>query len=311
MFLGIKGPPSYLIIFPSHFLFPHPIQHCFPNSKMVAGEHDSQPTCLSEIGHTENIQNHVLHYLGCIERWERDELFKPGNDLYKHEYDHILQRLKEERNEHSQAKTKKGKGKETVLDKEAVPKHEPNSSKLEKKAKIDAIDKLKQWQKACDTEIRRIDYLRGCLARDTETKQLVQNIEETATKWKKSEQYKYLDEVKKWRLKSGRPNTTAQAGEPIASESQGKRGKYEPEKDYNLHMIEYEEKDIWDGESDGQHQSTPKKHHFLDNKKKIGEVFKETTDLKDPDANPLYKGDARGKLRYIHLPANNMTVSVC
>lgn len=135
MFLGIKGPPSYLIIFPSHFLFPHPIQHCFPNSKMVAGEHDSQPTCLSEIGHTENIQNHVLRYLGCIERWERDELFKPGNDHYKHEYDHILQRLKEERDEHSQAKTKKGKGKETVLDKEAVPKHEPNSSKFEKKSK--------------------------------------------------------------------------------------------------------------------------------------------------------------------------------
>jgi len=307
---------------------------------MVAGERDSQPTCLSEIVHTETIQNHVLHYLGCIERCERDEFFKPGNDLYKHEYEHLLQKLKEERHENSHAKTRKGNGKEKGPDEETKPKDE---TKLEDHANKTVTKKLKQWQEACETEIRRIKYLRTCLSKDKETQQLVQNIDETVTKWRASEQYKrYLPKVQEWRLRSRRSNSMEHAVEPIASESHAEasnsdqpqntsaeglrdagrprgqtirsredREDYQPEKDYNLHIIEYEEKDPWDGEIEDHHQTARKKHYFFDNKKKIDKVFAEVANLKDPEANPLYKGGIPGRLRYIHLPANNMAVSVC
>jgi len=270
---------------------------------MNAGEHDSQPTCLSEIGHTENIQNHVLHYLGCIERCERDDLFEIGNDLYKHEYKHVLQRLKEERDEHSQTKKKKVKGKEKVheVEPEAI-----DDSKLGKWAEDLVTGQLEKWKNACDTEIRRIDYLRGCLAKDPETKLLVQNIDETITKWRASEEYKTnLPKVQDW---SGRSNSTPLDSDQPSTEDWRN---YEPEKDYNLHIIEYKEKNIWDCESDEEHQTPPEPHHFSDTKKKIDEVFGDEADLNGPADNPLYRAEGHKKLRYIHLPANNMTVSVC
>ena len=80
---------------------------------------------------------------------------------------------------------------------------------------------------------------------------------------------------------------------------------YEPEKDFNLHIMEYGENEA--GERDGDIQP---KRPFSDQKVKIDSIFWKGYTAINPKDNPLYKGEGHGKLRYIHLPSNNMTVSV-
>jgi len=291
---------------------------------MGAGEHDVQPTCLSDHEHNRTIQNHVLHYLGCIEICERDRFFDDDNALYRIEVEQVYSRLLKESKSDQEYSRK--------------TKDEKKDEGLETQAKKIVKEKLQQWQNACDTEIRRIKFLRARVAKDQETRRLVQNLEASVTAWKTSAVYKqFRPIVEKWRLErlesSSRQGlgSTSSGTHTIPSDSRknptmakdsqenGKDGTllrnsmhrspddrdYEPEKDFNLHIIEYGGNEA--GEKGG--DSHPRRP-FSDQKVKIDRIFWNGDTALNPKDHPLYKGEGHGKLRYIHLPSNNMTVSI-
>jgi hypothetical protein len=291
---------------------------------MGAGEHDVQPTCLSDHEHIRMIQNHVLHYLGCIEICERDRFFDDDNALYKIEVEQVYSRLLRE------SKSDQEYSRQT--------KDEKKDEGLENQAKKIVKEKLQQWQDACDTEIRRIKFLRARVAKDQETRRLVQNLEASLTAWKTSAVYKtFRPIVEKWRLKrlessSRQPLGSTSSGthaipsdsreNPAAAKNSQENGKegtlirnsmhrspddldYEPEKDFNLHIIEYGENEAGERDEDSQ-----PRRPYSDQKVKIDRIFWKGDTAINPKDNPLYKGEGHGKLRYIHLPSNNMTVSI-
>jgi hypothetical protein len=87
---------------------------------MGAGEHDVQPTCLSDHEHNRTIQNHVLHYLGCIEICERDRFFDDDNALYKIEVEQVYSRLlRESKSEQEYSRKTKDEKKDEGLETQA------------------------------------------------------------------------------------------------------------------------------------------------------------------------------------------------
>jgi hypothetical protein len=288
---------------------------------MVAGEHDVRPTCLSDHEHIRTIQNHVLHFLGCIEICERATFFDVHSELYEFEVQHVYERLLKSKGKQEYRQLAGGK----EIDAE-----------IRKEAEDNVKEKLKQWEKACTTEVRRIQYLRALLADDEvkETRQLVRDLVASGVKWKTSQEYKEnLPKVTQWRKQQSK-STSAEGLQPapsgIHTESSssgeismmagmspgiGSNGrlsfeppeKYEPEKDFNLHIIEYEEAGTGEGD-----ETNPVrlKRRLSDRKVKVDVILGKSKTIQKPEDNPLYKSKGTGTLRYIHLPANNMIVSV-
>jgi hypothetical protein len=304
---------------------------------MVAGEHDIRPTCLSDLKHGCAIQNHVLHYLGCIERRQQETFYEQNSDLWKKELENERQRQKTES-------------------------QDPQRDGALETAEVIVTKRLQAWQQACETEVRRIDYLRALLAKDKdeEVRQLVHNLEKSRGEWRNTGEYQSgLQNVKLWRAqlstpiskektspispedlpetdpRRGRDNQPRQqqsvlrhhhtepssSSEPLqtpgsstslAVEIKRRKSKerphedYEPEKDFNLHIIEYE--DIKSQDRVEESQLVHTKQKLPDQKVKVHEILeKNVCDLTD---NPLYRGKKSGKLSYIHIPANNMLVSI-
>jgi len=108
-------------------------------------------------------------------------------------------------------------------------------------------------------------------------------------------------------MTSGSPTSLAAAGlETPKSKERLRQDPYEPEKDFNLHIIEYEDIKSQDGVEESQLVHTKQK--LPDQKVKVHEILeKNVCDLTD---NPLYRGKKSGKLSYFHIPANNMLVSI-
>ncbi len=87
--------------------------------------------CLNSEPHGHNIRDHLSHYLGCLDYWERSTFFNADNALRNEEFEHFK-----------------------------------SLGKTELEARSLRNDKLNQWKKDCDTELRRIDFLRRTLEGD-------------------------------------------------------------------------------------------------------------------------------------------------
>lgn len=321
--------------------------------KMVAGEHDTLPTCLSDRKHDGAIQNYVLHYLGCIEISERKTAYRVNNALYRNEVVNEYRQLI--------------KGSESEQEyRRLIEAGKANEGAWEN-AERNAEGKVKQWQEACDTELRRIDYLRALLAKDKEVQQLVWDLKLSRAKWEKSEWYiEGLPKVKKWRARHSTSTPGMEIGQTItedqattvpehavisssqrsqqptssghhsessnsgglsrkadSSSSFAKNGAlrrssmdrtyeelkaYEPDKDFNLHIIEYKDTESREGTVDG-NQPVRVKRQLPDRKLKIDKILEKKGTEEDPKTHPLYRTEKPGSLIYIHLPANNMIVS--
>lgn len=81
--------------------------------------------------------------------------------------------------------------------------------------------------------------------------------------------------------------------------------KYEPEKDFNLHIMEYGVAESDGGDSLDQSDQA---RQFSDRKVKVEVILDKSETKENPRDNILYRDKAGGKLRYVHLPANNMIV---
>lgn len=280
---------------------------------MVAGEHDVRPTCLSDHEHIRTIQNHVLHFLGCIEICERATFFDVHSELYKFEVEHVYERLLKSKGEQE---CRQLAGRKEI------------DAKVWKEAEDNVKEKLKQWERACTTEVRRIQYLRALLANDEvkETRQLVRDLVASGVKWKTSQEYKEnLSKVTQWRKQQAK-STSAEGLQPapsgIHTESSssgeipimagmspgiGNEGrlsfeptdrnqeppkKYEPEKDFNLHIIEYKEAGTGEGD-----ETTPVrlKHRLSDRKVKVDVILGKSETIQKPEENLLHKAKAQGR----------------
>ncbi|KAI0433174.1 hypothetical protein F5Y09DRAFT_352192 [Xylaria sp. FL1042] len=132
----------------------------------------ARKTCLSAEPHENDIRDPLLHYLGCIEIYKREEFLNGKTEIWQKELMH-------------QAKLKK------IED-----------------AKKTVENMKKSWQSTIENEMRRILFLRYTLSNDEHDKKLVSEVVESYKVWKESEKFtKNIDKVKEWRNELGKDNT--------------------------------------------------------------------------------------------------------
>ncbi|KAI5921922.1 hypothetical protein F4810DRAFT_307955 [Camillea tinctor] len=207
-----------------------------------------QVTCLSSEDHTDSIKDHMLHYLGCLEFSQRAKFFEDTNPLWEQEVQH-LESLDIERSD----------------------------------AEKQVAEKKKSWQTNCESELRRIDFLRKTLSTDKTDGHLVENLEKSRKGWMGCQTSKVIQQSKV---------------------DDKNYGEYEPEKDVSVPIMQFkggQGVDIQDGRIWGK---------FPNQKTTIAKLFDGKSDDK-LEKSLLHKGicfknDGSDPIRYFHIPANNM-----
>ncbi|KAI0813899.1 hypothetical protein GGR55DRAFT_701684 [Xylaria sp. FL0064] len=135
-------------------------------------ERRTRKSCLSAEPHENDIRDPLLHYLGCIEIYKREEFLNGNTDIWQKELKH----------------------QEKLLKYDAAKK---------------TVDNMKNsWQTTIEKEMRRILFLRHTLSDDEHDKELVHDVEESYEKWKVSIQYKEnIGKVREWRRELGKINS--------------------------------------------------------------------------------------------------------
>lgn len=186
----------------------------------------------------------------------------------------------------------------------------------DRKKYYDSLEHDKQEQ--IQTELRRITYLRQVLLDAPDSVScFAKNISESLADWKAQDKYDdRLKEVIDWRKKFGGPERCEQhdptAGHPQTNPS---NRKYDPLVDINAYVMQFKDSKGWTDESK-RPDSTPSfppcpiyKGKFPNQKISVASL------LRDDIINPLNKkefeekDEYRKRVRYFHLPYNNMTVS--
>lgn len=106
---------------------------------------EGHKTCLDTKPHHEIIDDHLLHFLGCIEFHERHAFLNSDNyPVWENEREYLKSKS-------------------------------PNDALA---AALEAKTQREPWKKDCVSELRRIDFLRSCLEKDDDEKHLVERIRE-------------------------------------------------------------------------------------------------------------------------------------
>lgn len=221
-------------------------------------EENSRPsttTCLSDDNHDCDIKDYMLHYLGCLEICDRETFFDEGNPLWNREVEHQKKFFNslEEAEDHVHAKRK-------------------------------------SWKENCRSELRRIEFLRKTLNEDENDHHLVEQLSQSASRWRNSAQGK-LGAVRAWRRKNKK-----KIGVRAATVEIKETGKYEPEKDVSVPIITFEN-------GKGVHLTDPRVWNKFPNQKTT------LSKLLDDDEELLLRQDDSSQFRYFHIPSNNMIVS--
>ncbi|KAI0551003.1 hypothetical protein F4679DRAFT_583073 [Xylaria curta] len=216
-------------------------------------------SCLSTEPHNHNITNPLLHFLGCIEIYERYDFLNGEASIWKDELRYQRRFLPQEDAE-------------------------------------EAVKKMKStWESNFKSELRRIALLRHALSQDTHDKQLVEDVENSRTLWRKSAEYqKNIDKVKKWRRdKLGKKNSVL--GPCSTSEMEDSI----PEKDTSVPVIQF-----LDGQGHTEDSPGRLKGRFPNQKTTIEALLEES----DPKHNLLHQDHdfGPGRIKYFHIPSNNM-----
>ncbi|KAI1346033.1 hypothetical protein F5Y01DRAFT_322383 [Xylaria sp. FL0043] len=131
----------------------------------------TRKSCLSAEPHENDIRDPLLHYLGCIEIYKREEFLNGNTDIWQKELKHQEKLLNED-----------AKG---------------------------TVENMKNsWHDTIEKEMRRISFLRHTLSNDEHDKELVHDVEDSYEKWKVSIQYKEnISKVRQWRKELGKVNS--------------------------------------------------------------------------------------------------------
>lgn len=251
---------------------------------LIDMDDESCTTCLSSDCHDDNIKDHLLHFLGCIEISERHDFLKESKyKLWIQETRHWI--------ESQQLAT--GNAERTYQE-------------IKREAEITSERKMKAWRDDCLSELRRIDFLRLKLREDPQEKHLVDRVEKSRDDWKKSEEYKTnVDIVKAWSAE--RRKGKSKPYENPRKESMDKP--YEPERDVNAGFMQFEKKDSSDwvftpvSETPDSDQAIWGK--YPNQKITVQRLLHPV----EGQWNLLDKNKYGIRLKYFHIPSNNMTVS--
>ncbi|KAI1407149.1 hypothetical protein F5Y13DRAFT_206631 [Hypoxylon sp. FL1857] len=108
-------------------------------------------TCLDSQDHGCNIKDHLLHYLGCIEISKRETFFSADSEIWQDEV-----------------------------------KHQKNHfGHSDEEAENLTRRKRESWKADCESELRRIEFLRKTLSRDKNDKHLIQKLKGSRANWLK------------------------------------------------------------------------------------------------------------------------------
>lgn len=231
-------------------------------------------TCLSPDPHENNIKDHILHYLGCVEISERNKFLQ--TPVY-------------------------------VLSDEEIG-GTSTTARPERNHQIGVIDKQKEaWKENCLSELRRIAFLRSKLEEDEEEKRLVENINKSRKAWRESPAFTSgIVEVKRWRNK---PEVSLAERDVKKAAYDPRRDvntpfmffkKKDASSEYGSDNEEVDPEDsIW---GKFPNQKTTVQRLLFDKKASGGTENTEKTLL-----------DGRGgadSIEYFHIPSNNMLVSL-
>lgn len=249
---------------------------------------ESRTACLSPDCHDENIKDHLLHFLGCIEISERHHFLNDSKyKLWDQETKHWITKLQQTRDNKT-------------------------DEEIEREASENSQTKREAWRDDCLSELRRIDYLRFQLKQDQEEKHLVECVEKSRDAWKNSEEYKVNHpKVRAWH--NERRKYTWKEYEKPGDESAYEE--YKPSRDVNAPFMQFEKRNTSEwaftpvNETPDSNQSIWGK--YPNQKTTVQRLLypgegQENLLSKDKDKD---KDKDIEKLKYFHIPSNNMTVS--
>lgn len=165
-------------------------------------------------------------------------------------------------------------------------------------------------QKQVDSELRRIEYLRRVLRKDTVESCLVTNLEGSMDRWRRSRLYTSEDGIKAvrtWRSRKGLANNRSQNNPVQTGQSQDHVEDYDPDVDTNAYLTRFENskpvEDLNDDRFDG---------HFPNHKISVAHLLDDKKPSPLTRAPPILSTEANPErvISYFHLPANNMIVSL-
>ncbi|KAI8631550.1 hypothetical protein F5Y19DRAFT_473222 [Xylariaceae sp. FL1651] len=231
----------------------------------------SKTTCLNAEDHGYAIKNPLLHYLGCIEIREREDFFKESNPLWGEEIKH----------------------QQSLRVNPEVP-----LESITKEAS-DFVRKLRDsWQKDCESELRRIAFLRKTLSEDEHDRHLVWKVENSGKEWQKCKEYRdNIDKVRKWRKDCGKPSILPAPVENMITES------YIPEKDVSVPIIQFERDE---GVCKGVNEADQRVWGKFPNQKTTVHNLLRRDGNKPTEKSLLHKDLHPDRIKYYHLPSNNM-----
>ncbi|ORY60875.1 uncharacterized protein BCR38DRAFT_442746 [Pseudomassariella vexata] len=212
---------------------------------------EQHTTCLSAEPHNSNVKEHLLHFLGCIEFWDRS--------AFMNDDDHPLW--------------------------EGERQHLESMGKTAAEAKALSKAKRELWKGNCRSELRRIDFLREKIKEDKEDYHLVQKVEESRIAWRNSDEYQNNHkDVQRWRdnndKKNGHPPAYYDPAVDISKTT------YVPEKDVSVPFIQFENGQPKEEDED---KSVPVWGSFPDQKTNLASLLdpeKHEKSLLSKDKNP-------------------------
>lgn len=245
----------------------------------------SSLTCLSPDPHEDNIKDPILHYLGCIDISSRNEFLKSPSP---------------------EKTAPEGTAPETT----AV---QPDGNEQNR----DINEQMAAWREDCLSELRRIAFLRSKLQEDGKEKHLVERIEESRKAWRESEVFiKGIQEIKTWR---GKPESSN--GKDREQQGSISNDAYEPGRDVNTPFMLFKKQNSSSStyEPDNETKATEKAiwGKFPNQKTNVQRLLfdKQERNLLCGrnyvrGKKPLGDRDDNEKIRYFHIPSNNMLVSL-
>ncbi|KAM0545976.1 hypothetical protein ACHAPJ_011088 [Fusarium lateritium] len=230
------------------------------------------PTCLSSDNHEDNISNHLLHYLGCIELTEREKFFTDTNPVWEKEIQHQLQ---------------------------------PPTTEEEEKAIRDKVNrKREKWQKECERDLRRFALIRKCIAKESN---LVDSVSESLGAWRKTPEYQEgIEQVKRWskRLHYKYPNLKTLRDESYHPDKDLNVHiiRYKDKGDNTVEMSF----DQRGSEPDHTSREDNWKEKMDTETKKVHEIVSKAKNGEPHRLSQLRDGTTKEAISYVHFPANNM-----
>ncbi|KAI0520827.1 hypothetical protein F5B22DRAFT_598556 [Xylaria bambusicola] len=164
----------------------------------------SGTSCLSAEPHEENIKDPLLHYLGCIEIYQRKEFLE-----------------------------EKIASDDELSDQKSLRIDTPVSQAIQTEGTIRSGQKIDgKWKQSIEKELQRISRLRHTLSNDQNDKVLVMEVEESYKEWRNSVTEQQLHDIREWRKTLKKENSVV---EPVIEQAT----EYMLEDDISVPVIQF------------------------------------------------------------------------